>query len=169
MTLTSVLRLILQCTGSKSLDLELAPQAALKIQPTVTLANGTGANQADKFFSDKRTLGNGASEELDLAGALVDAFGDTVTLARVKVLYIYNPSADATLVIGGAAATQFAAFLGDVSDKIVLRPGGRLLLIAPDATAYVSTGGAADKLKIAHGGEGASGVDYEILVIGATA
>ena len=43
--------------------------------PAVNLTDGTGANQAKAVFADERTLAASATENLDLAGGLTDAFG----------------------------------------------------------------------------------------------
>ena len=49
-----------------------------------TIANGTGADQADVMGHDQRTLGTSASEDLDLSGALTDSFGTSVAFADRK-------------------------------------------------------------------------------------
>jgi hypothetical protein len=63
-------------------------QAPLSYVQSLILGTGTGANQADKLWSDTRTLAASAVEDLDLAGVLVDALGVTATFARVKGLII---------------------------------------------------------------------------------
>lgn len=145
------------------------PSANLDKARGLTFANGTGANQADRVWSDRRTLAASASESLDLAATLTDPFGATLTLARVKVLLIEAAAANTNnVVIGGAASNAFTSLFGDATDKLVIRPGGFLLLAAPDATAYAVTAGTGDLLQVANSGAGSS-VTYDVTVIGASA
>jgi len=130
----------------------------------VTLDNGTGANQADTVFHDNRTLADGADETLDLHdGTLTDAFGDAITIDEMKLIYVKNNSSDASLLVGGAAATQMGLF-ADVTDILTLPPGGEFLFTAP-GSAGVDISTNAD-LKIAHNGTGTSSLTYDIIVIG---
>ena len=130
----------------------------------VTLDDLTPAAAADVVFQDNRTLADGTNETLDIHdGSLSDAFGDAVTIDELKMIYIKNNSADANLLIGGAAATQLGLF-SDVSDVLVLRPGGELLLTAP-AVAGIDVTTNAD-LKIAHDGTGSDSLTYDIIIAG---
>src|SRR3972149_1624666 len=76
---------------TKVLDLT-TPAGSLNYRKRTALANGTGANQADKVFHDTRTLAASGADELDLAGAMADVFGDLITFVRVKVVMIYSAS-----------------------------------------------------------------------------
>lgn len=165
MSLNTTLKVSLQATLRKSLDLATA-QDPLNFTQTLTLTNGTGANQADQSWHDQRSLASSAYEELDVNGVLADAFGDTLTLARVKVLYVRNLSSDDALLIGGAAANALGLF-SDNSDKLKLPPGGILLITAPDATGIAV--GSNDKLRLEHSGQTSTSLDYEIVIIGASA
>lgn len=130
-----------------------------------SLASGTGADQADQLFTDTRTL-TATSENLDLAGGLTDAFGATITFARIKGIAIRNKSTTDVLLVGGAASNAFVNWVANSSDIVRLRPGGVLVLWAPDATAYAVTAGTGDILKI---DSGAATISYDIAIIGASA
>lgn len=127
----------------------------------IALIDGAGAGAADRVWSDERTL-NTISENLDLAGVLLDAFGATLTFAKVKAIVVIaadsNPS---SLLVGGAAANGFAGPFADVTDKIKVKPGGVFLWACSGAgeTVTASTG---DILKIENLGTGS----YKIVVIG---
>jgi hypothetical protein len=137
--------------------------------PSWVVANGTGANQADLIWHDQRTLSSGANEELDLAGSLVDAFGTTLTFARIKAIVIYAASDNGALIqVGGAASNGFINWVADSTDIINVRAGGTFALIAPDATAYAVTAGTGDLLKITNS-DGAAAATYDIYLIGASA
>jgi hypothetical protein len=82
-TITAGIRALL--TGSADHG---TPTADLQLSYSAALATGTGSSQADKVFSDQRTLAASASEDLDLAGGISDALGVTVTFAKVKAIMI---------------------------------------------------------------------------------
>lgn len=135
----------------------------------ISLATGTGAGQADKIFHDERTLTASSSENLDLAGTLVDAFGATITFARIKGIVVYaSPANTNNVLVGGAASNGFINWVGDTTDVIVVRPGGLFTLFATDATAYVVTASTGDLLKVANSG-GTTSVTYDVVLIGASA
>lgn len=168
MALDTRMTLSLSATATSALDL-VAVSAPLSVVKNVPLTNGTGANQADKVFSDQRTLSASSSESLDLAGSLTDAFGATITFARIKLIMISASSANANnVLVGGAASNQFINWVGDATDVVVIRPGGVFLLAAADATAYAVTAATGDLLKVANSGSGTS-VTYDVVLIGASA
>lgn len=168
MALTS--RLLLELTSNLTTALDLASASVpLDYKRQVDLASGTGANQADRVFHDQRTLTASSSENLDLAGSLTDAFGATITFARVKGLLVAASAGNTNnVLVGGAASNGFVNWVSDATDVVVVRPGGVLALFAPDATAYAVTAATGDLLKVANSG-GTTSVIYDIVIIGASA
>lgn len=133
------------------------------------VTDGTGANQADMVFADQRTLGNGASEELDLYGGLTDSFGVTQNFARIKGFYIKAASTNTdTITIGNAAANGWPGFFGALTHTVVFLPGAGIFAISPDAIGWPVTNATADKLKILNDAAGAAAI-YDIVLIGASA
>jgi len=131
-----------------------------------SFTDGAGADQADVHWSDERTLSASATEDLDLAGGLTDAFGAAITFARIKAIYIEADSANTNnVLLGGAAANAFVGPFGAAAHTIAVRPGGAVLLVAPDATGYVVTAGTGDLLRVGNSGAGTS-VKYRIVVVG---
>jgi hypothetical protein len=164
MALTGSLQSVVSATETKASGLIPSASASLRVDKTVSLENGTGANQADVLWQDQRTL-TATSEELDLAGILAGIYGPTLTFAKVKGLYIENTNiaTGAVLTVGGAAANAFVNWVGDVTDKIKIGPGGHLQLASPvDGYAV----GAGDKLKI---DAGAATIIYKIVILGTSA
>ena len=152
-------------TGSTDLQPRSAP---LNYVVSQALTNGTGANQANAVFSDQRTVAASSNDDLDLAGTLTDAFGATVTFARVKMLLVKAADANTNnVVVGGASSTFTTPFTG-TSPAVVVRPGGLLVLAASDATSYAVTATSADTLRITNSGAGST-VTYDIVVIGVSA
>jgi len=81
------------------------------------------------------------------------------------MLWVHASGANTNnVVVGGAAATQFAPFFDAVTDTFTVRPNGSFIAIAPDATGYVASAGA-KLIKIANSGAGTP-VTYDILVVG---
>lgn len=129
------------------------------------LTNGTGLDQANQMWSDRRTLTASSTEELDLAGILTNAFGTTLTFTSIKAIVINALSTNTNdVVVGGAAANAFLLF-GDATDTIAIKPNGSFGIINPEADGYAVTAGTGDLLKIANSSGGTS-VIYEITIIG---
>lgn len=144
-------------------------QHALSYGPTLNLGDGTGAGQIDRIFADTRTLAASASEDLDLAGVLVDAIGRVVTFARVRGLLVRSaPGNTNNITVGGAASNGWVTAFGAATHTLTVRPGGFVMLGAPDATAYGVTAGTGDLLRIANAA-GGSPVSYDIVILGSTA
>lgn len=160
------LDLVALLTGTHDLS---APSANLQTARAWPLAPGTGANQADRVFADRRTLAASATENLDLAASLTDALGATITFAKVRALLVAAAAANAnTVVVGGAASNAMSTMFGDATDTVVVRPGGAMLLVAPDATGYAVTAATGDLLKVGNGGAGTA-VTYDVVIIGTSA
>ncbi|MBX7264922.1 hypothetical protein KIF24_01875 [Micromonospora sp. Llam7] len=168
MTLTTKLAVSLAADLRSDLDLAAA-SVPLSWLRRVNLDDGTGAGQADRVFHDRRTLAASDSEDLDLAGVLVDALGNAVTFARVKALIVAAAAGNTnTVVVGGADSNAWATWAGADTDTVVVRPGGLLVVATSDATAYPVTAGTGDLLAVANGGSGTP-VTYDIVIIGASA
>lgn len=154
-------------TQSTALDLTTAT-APVQYRKANTLTNGTGANQADLIFTDTRTLAASATEDLDLAGVLVGAFGATLTFARVKGLFIVAAVGNTNNVnVTRPAANGVPLFLA-ASDGVAVRPGGWIGLSAPDATGYPVTAATGDLVTITNSAAGTS-VTYDVIIIGSSA
>lgn len=129
-------------------------------------AEGVGLNQAQKVFTDQRTLTASSSEDLDLNGVLTDCFGAALAFTEIKALLIKAAASNVNnVLVGGAATNQFVTPFGAATHTITVRPGGLLLLVAPDATGYAVTPSTGDLLKIANSGAGSS-VVYDIALLG---
>ena len=135
---------------------------AIDLRGKVEWAVGTGADQADQIWEDRRTLAGGATEDLELQdGTESNGFGQTLTLTILKGIYINIVSGDGPLLIGGAVANQFDSLFGDVSDKFRVRK--TIMVATGDATGYAVD--ADDVLKIANE-DGGAAVTFDIVIIG---
>lgn len=131
------------------------PQFSLGERPEATFSNGTGANQANELYSySNAALTSGQVITLDLdAGTLLNAFGDTITFARIKGLLIHN-TGTTNLTVSG---TNGAAKAG------VILPGGFLLVVASDATAYPVAAASTDTIIVTNAAATGGGVKIQVL------
>jgi hypothetical protein len=71
-----------------------------------------------------------------------------------------------TITLGGAASNAWEVWAGAAGDKIKIRPGGCLMLTAPDATGLVAATNA-DQLLITN--DAAATASYSIFLMGSQA
>lgn len=164
-------------TGSFTITIDLKqvkdadlshPEDSLKLSKRWGFLPGTANGQADILFHDVRTLAASASENLDLAGVLANAFGNTVTMAEVAALYIEADAANTNdVVFGPAASNGFLGPFGDASDRLKIGPGKCAFIPAP-AAGWAVTAGTGDQLFVGNGGSGTP-VTYTIILVGRTA
>jgi hypothetical protein len=178
-SLATALSLTLNGTYTNSNDLSGGVDVTDSLVKSITdsLATGTGAAQADRLYRATRTLAATTGEDLDLAGSLTDAFGATLTFARVKgiLIKLNTTTAGYTLQVGGSASVtgatatsnQFINWVASATDIINVRGGGFLLLWSNDATGYAVTASTGDLLKIYN--PNAASITYDIILIGASA
>lgn len=132
-------------------------------------APGTGAGQADQVYSETRTIAASGSAALDLAGVLLDAFGNALTFARIKALIVLASFANTNdVLIGGAASDAWFGCFGDATDIAKVRPGGMAVFMNVDATGWPVTPTTGDQLKLANSGSGTS-VTFDLVLLGASA
>jgi hypothetical protein len=163
-------RLVVQLAATLTDTLDLGNKQALQaLKRDFPWSSGTGQDEADRVWTDTRTLTASSSDSLDLAGSLADAFGNVITFARIRALIVAPAVGNANnVIVGGAASNGFITWVGGATHTLTVRPGGLLLLAAPDATAYVVTAGTADQLKITNVSVSVAAT-YDIALIGASA
>lgn len=167
MPLSSKISVVVNANLTKALDLAVGSVPLLREYATI-LATGTGAGQADKVFHDTRTLAASATEDLDLAGSLLDAYGDAFTPAKIKALIISAATGNTNnVVVGGVSAGLSTIIQPAATGLVVVRPGATFAVFAgsADSTGYAVTATTADLLHVANSGAGTS-VTYDIVIIG---
>src|SRR5690349_19819948 len=111
MALSTNVRVNVSAKQTTTLDLGTS-EANITKNVAYSLASGTAVGQADRLFSDTRTLNASASEDLDLAGGVTDAFGVSLTFVKVKGIFIQAASANTNnVVVGGATTNGFATWV----------------------------------------------------------
>ena len=172
MPLTTKIRVSLVAAQTGANDFG-GPSFEPEMIAALNLASGTVANAADVLWMDQRTLASGASDQLDLAGVLTDAFGATVAMAELVGIFIINgPRAGAVnttaLTIGGGT-TPIVGFLGGTTPTIgPLQPGAFIFMASPHASGLGAVAaGTADNLRITNAAGAAA--TYQIAILGRTA
>lgn len=135
------------------------------LNATVGLLNGTAAGQVDRVFTGTRTLIASATEDLDLAGVLLDVFGVAITFAKIKGLFLKAAPANTNNIniSRPAGATGVPLFLA-VGDGLVLPPGFCNAWFGSGAGVTV-TPASGDLLTITNGGAGTP-VTYDLVILG---
>jgi hypothetical protein len=129
---------------------------------------GTASEEANRIFVDTRTvtLATG-TDDIDLAGSLIDPFGNTITFSTIKAIFIYNRATVRTekLRVGAASAHCFTGPYGASSaTKPTIYPGGVHQITAP-FEGYPVEAGTSDILRIRHAGS-VGDITYDIVIIG---
>lgn len=165
-TLTSSIRVGLRARQVLATDLGTA-ESNPRLDYAKAFLSGVTAGKADRVFTDTRTLALSANEDLDLAGALTDPFGATLTFVKVKAIIITADAGNTNdVVVAQGSATPFNGPLGDAS-TISIPPGGIFVITAP-TDGWAVGAGATDKLNVLNGGAGTP-ITYSIAVLGTSA
>jgi hypothetical protein len=155
-------------TGKQTNALDLGTGAfPFQLIKSIDFASGVGDAQADRVFSDRRTLAASATEDIDLAASLTDAFGASITFATIKAVVIVAAAANVNNVNVSRPASNGTALFLAASDGLSVKPGGLFALAAPGAGVTV-TAGTGDLITLTNSG-GTTGVTYDIVVLGTSA
>lgn len=156
-----------------------SPSDRGNIRYSKNLTSGTADGQINQQYVTRVVLAASATTNIDLAGALTNSFGETITLTAVKSIMAINRGIDSgngttftenagdNVDIGGAGAGTAVAsiFAGDVDAKISVEAGGIFMAIAPQA-GWAVTATSADIIRIENTSSNALTVD---LVVGGVA
>lgn len=135
-------------------------RADLDLSALLSLADGVASGQANVGFIDKaRAIADGATEDIDLVGALTDALGDTVNAAEVVAIMIRNVGST-TLTIGGASA-EFQWLFAAAGDKFTLRAGECVLAFSN--TGWTAGAGSTDDLRVVNASGAAGAFDFGVV------
>jgi hypothetical protein len=116
------------------------PNFTPRVEHILQLSNGVSNDQADLLWVDERTVASGATDSLDVRGALTDAFGASLNAVEIVI-------ANALPAIG---------------------PGGVILMADPDSGGLLGvTAGTGDLLQVVNASGAAA--TYQIVVIARSA
>jgi len=158
-------------SGSQTSALDLGTATfPFSFSASTAFTSGTGAGAVDRVFTDTRTLSASATEDLDLAGSLTDAFGATITFARIKAIYVSAAAGNTNNVQVTRPASNGVPWLMAAGDGIALRPGAWNAWGSgsADATGVVVTAGTGDLVTFTNSA-GTTGVTYTVVILGCSA
>lgn len=130
------------------------------LQPSATFSDGAGALQGNVLYQATLALSAGVFN-LDLNGVVLDAWGTTVAMLRVKGILIFNNGATALTV--GAGTNPWATLL-NATGTITLPPGAAFAAFTPDAAGWTVTAATGDILKFA----GTGTATFQVVILGAS-
>lgn len=163
-TFTGAFKVAVIGTLTNSVDIG-ATNYNLNYNKSYSIANGTVADSANMIWTDTRTISASGTDDIDLAGSLLDQFGNTITFTKIKGILISAASTNTNLILVGGGSNPFLTWVGASGDLIKVRPGGTFALYSNDATGYAVTASTGDILEIANSSSGTS-VTYDIALIG---
>jgi hypothetical protein len=131
-----------------------------------TLASGTAADEADRVWSDQRTLAAGSNDDLDLTALSHSIFGASLAInfARVKAILIVHTStvSGEKLWIDPSVTNGFTGATAGTTGKIEIGADSAVLL-ASKKDGWAT--GSSDKILRIHNA-GAQTAIYNIVVLG---
>lgn len=156
-------KLVSTLTGSQDHG---TPTFAATLEKVLSLASGTGINQADKLWIDNRTVAAGATDSIDVQAALTDAFGAAFTPAKLKLIVAAASSSNTVnLTIGRPSAG--VPFISATA-TIPLHIGGFVCIFTPAAAGIAVTATTADLIDIV-AAAGSGNQTYDIALVGTSA
>lgn len=129
--------------------------------------DGIAAGMADRVYTDTRTLAASGTENLDLAGVLLDVYGATATFVTIKAVVITAASGNTNEVQVTRPVSNGVPLFMAGGDGISLKPGYGFTWLG-SGTGVTVTAATGDLLTITNSAGGTS-VTYSIVIIGTSA
>ena len=158
---------VLTALKDEGTTVEVSATDPCQITRTMSLDTGVLDDLADVLYHELRPVAAEADETVDLTGGdLTDAFGEALTLVKVKAVYIRNNDELLGITIGGATALPILAD----AEKLNLPPLGSVLLQCPLTTlnTWAVAAGTSDILTISKlaGTASTASPNVDIVIIG---
>lgn len=134
-------------------------------QPVV-FASGSSSGQVNAEFTDERSISASSSETLDLSGGTItDGLNNLVSFSFINAVEIIADSGNVNnVIVGNAGSNPFLGPMGGTTPTVTLKPGERLVWVAPGA-GWSVTNSSNDNLKVANSSSGTA-VGYRIKIVG---
>ena len=146
------------------------PTYPFAIAASAAYSSGTGAGQVDRVYAKTLTLAASATADLDLAGSLVDIYGATITIAKLKAVFVQAAAANTNNVQVTRPASNGVPWLMAAGDGIALRPGAWVCWGSgtTDASGVAVTAGTGDLITFTNSA-GSTSVTYTVVLLGTSA
>lgn len=144
-----------------------------------SLTFGTGNDQVDEMWHDRREVTpSTGTDDIALFGGLVNAFGETITFAKIKQIIIVNlgeedgsggftETAGEDLLVGNSGVDAFNDLFNGVDASVIKIGSGDVFLISNKLAGFTVTSTTADTLRVLHDGS-TKDITYDITIIGTT-
>lgn len=132
---------------------------------TKTVANGTGADQANGVYVDDFSIAASGTLSIDLSGALTDAHGNALVFTAIKEIAIVADPTNTNDIIIGNGTNPFLGPFGAGAHTVTVGPGGRFNVCNYSAAGWAVTAATADILKLANSSSGTA-VTGTIVIVG---
>lgn len=128
-------------------------------------SSGSGVTEVDAVYSDLSLTLSASATTLDLQ-TLTDSFGDSLDLAKIFWIAVYNTATTAgyDLTIGNAAANPWEPFVTTTTETIEIPDGGYWIWGDPTTGATVDASNSDLKLD-----PGANTIVAKLLIVGTKA
>lgn len=134
---------------------------------SLSLLAGTGSGKSDILLTKAINIAASSSTTVDLAGAVTDQFGNTITFAYVQAIYLVADASNTNnIVLGNGATDPYVGPFDAGTDTISVKPGACLFMADPAGWPVVATTG--DLLKLGNSSSGTA-VTGKLVVIGRSA
>jgi hypothetical protein len=161
-------RIVASVSGSQTSVMDMGTGTfPFTLAVSAAFTDGVASGMADRMFSDSRTLAASATEDLDLAGSLTDAFGAVLTFAKLKLVMIKASSSNTNDVVLSRPASNGVPLFAAAGDSIAIKPGGVFFWYVPGAGVTVTA--ATGDLMTLTNSAGGTGVDYDVVLMGTSA
>jgi hypothetical protein len=130
----------------RTVGINTGANLGVNFQPSITYADGVGANQANVLYQASLALTAGVNN-VDLSGVLTDSYGTSLTPARIKAWAFQNNSATNSMTVGNGTNPWVTCLTG--TGTLIIPAGGFFVFATPDATGWTVTAATGDILKVA--------------------
>ncbi len=145
-----------------------ALSSATNISDAYPLTDGIVAGKADKIYTANGTTAASGTTVLDLAGVLNDAFGNALTMAKVKALYVKAAVGNTNDVVVTRPAANGVPIVTTAGAGVPVGPGGCFVWVRPDAAGVGVTPATGDLLHLVNSA-GGTPVNWTIVIVGTSA
>lgn len=163
------MQVAVQAQLTQAVGLVAAATVSLAASWNNPLSSGTSTDQADLIYSVHRDIAASSFYDLDLSNSLLDAFGNTIKMVRLKALLVQASSSNSTGDVNVTRESTFGApvFMA-AGDGLALKPRAVFAWWDPGAIGVLVTCSSGD---LVHFSTTTSnlGVGVNIIAIGASA
>lgn len=133
---------------------------------TARIGTNGAATGLTRIYASETAIAASGTNALDLYGTLLDSFGATVNLSKVKLMFVSfsNSMASASVTLAPGVAAGFTNWNDGATAGVKISAGGAFFLAAPNATGYPVSNTACDALQLVNNSTNAGSV--KVIIAG---